>query len=223
MILTRDRIPINFPRRNRLHPPAQDIEAQPAQTAVSGEFETYGELSIPPDRQPTRVGLDIITHILVIPGLSTKTTPNHNLSSIELDVVPRVSLDLPRPPSMTPSEQVQQYMTEAEASLAALDAGRSLVEKMKEAVHYLKAEQQGLDSSQCENAAESAAQRIKASKSVDVVGEEAVNEKAVDEMEMQDIFVMDGKEDEEKGPDEVVVDPMSFTFGSGKAMAGLYH
>ncbi|KAJ4364729.1 hypothetical protein N0V83_009326 [Neocucurbitaria cava] len=217
IVITRDR---NFSLRSihsALSRPPDDIESQPDE-----EFEKYGELVIPPDRQPTHAGLDIITRVLLGIGLpggathSSSRTSGTNAPST-MDVPPRLSLHLSRPTSMTPSEEHKPVMTEAEASAAALGAGRSFIQNIKDAARLLKAEQHSLNSSHHEHAA----QRIKAGHWVVVAREDAAKSKFVEEFEMQEIFVV-GDDDEETAQQEIVVDPMSSAYGTGKAMAGLY-
>lgn len=217
IVITRDRNFSIFSICHAFYHPRGDIESQ-----TDEEFEKYGELVIPPDRQPTHAGLDIINRVLLGIGLpdgathSSSRTSGTNAPST-MEVPPRLSLHLSRPTSMTSSEEHQPVMTEAEASAAALDVGRSFIQNMKDAARLLKAEQHSLNSSHHEHAA----QRIKAAHWVVVAREDAAKSKFVEEFEMQEIFVV-GDDDEEIAQQEVVVDPLSSAYGTGKAMAGLY-
>ncbi|KAF1850813.1 uncharacterized protein K460DRAFT_423349 [Cucurbitaria berberidis CBS 394.84] len=227
MVVTRDRVPFTFSRRNPPSPQPEDVEAQAGLSIVSEDFEVYGHLYIPPDRQPTHMGLDIINRLIMTTGLPTNATVNSTNSpatgsTIQVGLAPRISIKLPRPSSMTPSEQAQQIMTEVEASNAALDVGRSFVQSLKDAAQLLKAEQQHLGLPQQDKFAVSAAERIKAGKWTDVAREEAVMGKLIDQSEMQDVFVVGGENEEEEVVEDVAVHPMSFAFGTGKTMASLY-
>ncbi|CAO2653813.1 Nn.00g032240.m01.CDS01 [Neocucurbitaria sp. VM-36] len=226
IVVIRDCTCSSFSRHRSCRPPKRDVEAQSENSEVSDEYEKYGELVIQPDRQPTRMGLDIITRTLMGIGLPPNTTHTSSSSSVPVswgpvESPPRLSLYLACPSSLTPSEQVHAIMTEAEASTAALNTERFLIQNLKDAVRMLKTEQQqSLGLSSRDTATEHANQRIRAGHWVDVAREDVTTSRFIEEFEWQELFVVG--DDDEDDLDDVVIDPMSFTCGSGKAMAGLY-
>lgn len=87
-----------------------------------------------------------------------------------------------------------------------------------------------LDPAQRAVYAENTTQRIKAGQWVDVAREETIASRFFQEVDLSDdatdpVFVVGEDEDGAEAVhryEELAVDPMSFTFGSGKAMAKLY-
>ncbi|KAH7071829.1 hypothetical protein BKA63DRAFT_492500 [Paraphoma chrysanthemicola] len=92
---------------------------------VEGAYEKYGELYVPPNKQPTVIALDIIMRCLLATGLPGRTTFG-SVTKPETAVVrdggfegasvmenghaagpPKVSLDLERPVSFSPEEYVE--------------------------------------------------------------------------------------------------------------------
>ena len=234
MIVTRDRNCFTFPRRHPPVPPT-DIESQ----VPSSEVEKYGELYVPPDRRPTVVGLDIINRTLAgmcIPSKAVPASPFTAARMMEMGHIPRLSLDFERPSYVKPEEQVRELMeevkpklTEKETSTAALESEESLIRSMQAALNYVKQDRELVESSRQGLATEKAATRVQAGQGVDVAHEEVITGKFVDveltENRIQEIFVVgeekdDGKQVEHN--DGLAVDPMSYTYGSGKAMADLY-
>jgi len=101
-----------FARNRRIHQlqtPSSLTECQnrPSTESLCGVVEQYGELYIPPNRQPVHVGLDIITHILVASSVpkrtihvlgdvvSDKVDLQDAVSAMEQGCAPHLSLRLP--------------------------------------------------------------------------------------------------------------------------------
>lgn len=173
---------------------SEDIELQ----SFDGSFEQYGNLTLPSDRQPTRVGLDIMMRLImgmVLPVnaiASTRSTDGHDL---EQCVTPRLSLNLPRPSSVTPSEEVSAVMTQAEASAAALAASQAFMQNMVATYERAKEDQENLKAARQAKAAARAVKRIRSGQWVDVAREEVLGGR-INEMQ-EEIFVIGENEDED--------------------------
>lgn len=98
------------------------------------DIEQYGNLIIPPDRRPVPVAIDIMQHVLLSIGLPKHTkltkpsergiSEQKSTGNLAIDmntVAPKVSLDLPRKASLTPSGQVGQVMAEIEDEFEDVD------------------------------------------------------------------------------------------------------
>ncbi|KNG46797.1 hypothetical protein DDE82_004344 [Stemphylium lycopersici] len=87
--------------------------------SIPGDFETYGNLTIPPDRRPIPTAFDIINRVLMATVLPTGTTVNSDAPKKGIECSPRGSITLPKQPSITPSEQVGVAMCETKAEAKA--------------------------------------------------------------------------------------------------------
>lgn len=94
--------------------PSQDVELQ----SVDGEFQQYGNLIVPPDRQPTRIGVDIVTRMLIGINLPANAVVSDAFTvgnTKETGSIPRLSLNLQRSTSKTLLEQVYLAIAEGKA------------------------------------------------------------------------------------------------------------
>jgi hypothetical protein len=205
----------------------------------SGEFEQYGNLTISPGHHPVHAALDIISHLLMALGLPAGAKA---VSTLQVSI---------RPISLTPSEFANHVVPEAEASAAALDSERDALRHLSTARQELlerkeiEAREQRARATafRCRDSRSSlvriisptcSASELPASKAYQrttsgsrFVERLDIAETSGTELEQalgvfKDIFVIESDEEEE-AEIEIAVDPLSAPFGSGKAMAALYH
>lgn len=137
------------------------------------------------------MALEKINHVLTISGLRASAEVNTTR-------VPMLALNLPRPPSMTPSEQVDTVMSEISAAAEAKEEGKVSAEGRQ-------------DSSNGE-------------KKMDVADCNAETVESGEDDGVQDIFVVGADEDEDVNQEISVVvgERESLVWGTGKGMAQLY-
>jgi hypothetical protein len=191
-------LPFTYSRRTP-RSTEQDIEAHRAGTSIrtstSGEYEQYGELFISPDRQPTVVALDVMTRMLVVTGLpATASVPNPSRLSLCLNEAP-VAAELPRICLTGPDRDSLNTLDTVDIPVVTVAKARR-ARRSKAKVPYVP-EDIRIATGQPDAAQIGSDEPVDAAQNgVHKVGEE--------------------------NAEQVMIDPMSFSFGSGKGMAGLY-
>lgn len=167
--------------------------------SVGGDVEKYGELYIPPNRRPVHVALDIINRVLLGIALPLQPVTVSSFgagSAMELGLAPRLSLTLTRSTSITPSEQVQEIMSEAEASTAAMSSERNFLEQLRNAVQLASTGRDAVE----EQRQLQAEERMPECLVVEILSEMFRGDAT---LESQDVFVVsDWDEDEDDDDDK---------------------
>ncbi|KAF1832063.1 hypothetical protein BDW02DRAFT_605133 [Decorospora gaudefroyi] len=194
--------------------PIPDIEAQspnPFSHTSSVDFEEYGNLTVPFNRRPVPMALDIMTRVLLPTGLSARA---------KISNAPHLSLHLPHPISLTMPDD-QTATSEADASAHALDIERNVIQTMAMAKKSMSREREAQEAERRDKAtAFRARRRCKETLDWTMYAEDQGSS-----TQPQEVFVVGDEEDgdgEVTQEIEVAVDPLSAGFGSGKAMAALY-
>ncbi|KAL6708007.1 hypothetical protein ACN47E_003441 [Coniothyrium glycines] len=196
---------------------------------ISEDIEKFGELYVPSNRKPTTIAFEIITQIAAAvgqPGRVKNDASSDSYSAattMETGSVPRLTVNLSRLTTMIPMAQAEEILTEHEASKKALDTHQMLNNSLQAVAAQLKRDRENGERSQHDTAVQNASERIKAD-------EETFASKYSSEDEMLEDrkFVVgdDDDDDDLEGSHhtnmEVAVDPMSYAWGSGKAVAAMY-
>jgi hypothetical protein len=163
-----------------------------ASSPTDGEYKKYGELYVAPDKQPTVAALEIMTRILIVTGLPPKATVSDSSSSSRTVVEAKA---LPRICLTRPDRD----------SLDTLDSRGMPVGLGAEAQvlrHAIAKDRRIVEDMRDATRRMSANQNCSSEK-IEVV---------------EDGERKSGETQEE----EMMVDPLSFSFGSGQSMAELY-
>jgi hypothetical protein len=163
-----------------------------ASPQIHGEYEKYGELYVAPDKQPTVAALDIMTRILIVTGLPPKATVSDSSSSSRTVVEAK---ELPRICLTRPDRD----------SLDTLDSRGMPVVVGAEAqvLRHAIAKERRIVEDVRDATRQMSANQNRSSERMEVVED-------------------GGRKSGETHEEEMMVDPLSFSFGSGQSMAELY-
>jgi hypothetical protein len=163
-----------------------------ASPQIHGEYEKYGELYVAPDKHPTVAALDIMTRMLIVTGLPPKATVSDSSSSSRAAVEAK---ELPRVCITRPDRD----------SLNTLDSrGMPVVAGAEAQVsrHAIAKERRIVEDMR------------------DVTRQMGAD--PTSSVEKMEVVENGGRKSGGTQEEEMMVDPLSFFFGSGQSMAEFY-
>jgi hypothetical protein len=245
LFFTRHRNSFSFSRRPDPTAP-QDIEMADLSSpprAPSGEFGTYGNLVISPGRRPVYTALDIISHALMAFALpaGAKAVSAPQVSVRPMSITPsefttHVVSEAEASAAALDSERdvlrlmsmMRHQLQERKDEEAREQRSRATVFRCRDAFQS----HDRTDSSIATSLSSTAAYQRSASGSrfverfsldLDDITVTPLDFTDLPVSQLEDVFVIESDASDAEEDIEIAVDPMSAAFGSGKAMAALYH
>ncbi|KAH9871068.1 hypothetical protein J1614_006642 [Plenodomus biglobosus] len=208
------------PRREKTEDIALEAQHRLSATSVDGEMEKYGELYIPPNRNPLHIGLDIINRMLLATGLPMRAVNQDAFSKIEQGHTSRLTPRLPQLTSITSPGQLSKFFSANQAAVLRQFAADSDNPSLIAAVSRIQRDSLSLSPNLQEIGRNESANYIRDGPWIAVTHEELAM--GIEQAQRpHEIFTIGDGEDYADEAEDVMPDSQT-NFGTGKGMAQLY-